>query len=63
MKLGTQHLGLWSYKRYTNDYPGLTFTFFTARSNLLPMFLYDFIETIEVLETQFGTYNSTGEGI
>ena len=35
-----QHLGLGSNKVYSNDDLGLTVTFFTARSNLLP---YSFI--------------------
>ena len=33
MKLGMQHQGLKLYKVYINDDPGLTLTFFTARSN------------------------------
>ena len=33
LKLGMQHLGLKPYKVYINDDPGLTFTYFTARSN------------------------------
>ena len=32
-KLGMQHLGLKLYKVYINDDPGLTLTYFTARSN------------------------------
>ena len=35
-KLGIQHRGLLPYTFYTNDDPGLTLTFFTARSKLLP---------------------------
>ena len=32
-KLGMQHLGLNPYKLYMNDDPGLTLTYFMARSN------------------------------
>ena len=33
VKLGMQHQGLKLYKVYVNDAPGLTLTYFTARSN------------------------------
>ena len=33
LKLGMYHLGLKPYKVYINDDPGLTLTYFTARSN------------------------------
>ena len=32
LKLGMQHQGLKLYKVYVNDDPGLTLTYFTARS-------------------------------
>ena len=32
-KLGMDHQGLKVYKMYINDDPGLTLTYFTARSN------------------------------
>ena len=35
LKLGMQHLGLELYKMYMNDYPGLTLTYFMARSTLV----------------------------
>ena len=35
LKLGMQHQGLKLYKIYVNDDPGLTLTYFTARSNLV----------------------------
>ena len=35
LKLGLQHQGLKLYKVYINDDPGLTLTYFTARSNLV----------------------------
>ena len=34
LKLGMQHRGLKLYKVYINGDPGLTMTYFTARSNL-----------------------------
>ena len=34
-KVGMYHLGLKLYKISINDDPGLTFTYFTARSNLV----------------------------
>ena len=33
LKLGMQHRGLKFYKVYINNDPGLTLTYFTARSN------------------------------
>ena len=33
LKLGMPHQGLKHYKVYINDYPGVTLTYFTARSN------------------------------
>ena len=33
LKLGMQHQGLKLYNVYINDNPGLTLTYFTARSN------------------------------
>ena len=35
LKLGIQHWGLKLYKVYINSDPGLTLTYFTARSNLV----------------------------
>ena len=35
LKLGMQYLGLKFYKVYINNDPGLTVTYFTARSNLV----------------------------
>ena len=35
LKLGMQHWGLKLYKVYINNDPGLTMTYFTARSNLV----------------------------
>ena len=36
LKLGMQHRGLKLYKVCINGDPGLTLTYFTARSNLVP---------------------------
>ena len=37
LKLGIQHQGLKLYTVYTNDDPGLTLTYFTAKSNGSPI--------------------------
>ena len=37
LKLGMDHQGLKVYKIYINDDPGLTMTYFTARSNLVKL--------------------------
>ena len=34
--LGIKHWGCGPYQVFTNDYSGLTLTYFTARSNLIP---------------------------
>ena len=36
LKFGTQHLGLWPCKIYSNDDPGVTLTCFLTRSNVPP---------------------------
>ena len=36
LKIGMQHRALKYYQVYSNDDPGLTLTYFTARSNLVP---------------------------
>ena len=36
LKLGRKQKGLESYKNFVNDDPGLTLTYFTTRSNLVP---------------------------
>ena len=52
LKLGMQHRVLEYYQIYSNDDPGLTLTYFTARSNLVP---YDLVwekyKTMEFSET------------
>ena len=52
LKLGMQHLVLEYYQVSSNDDPGLTLTYFTARSNLVP---YDFVwekgKTVDFSET------------
>ena len=61
-KLGIQHPTLEYYQVFTNDVPGLTFTCFTARSNLVPFALYRekgktmfFSETIVVYDLKLAT--------
>ena len=56
------HWGLKLYKVYINDDPGLTLTYFKARSNLVPFaFVWekgkamDFSETIVVYDLQLAT--------
>ena len=62
LKLGMQYWGLELYKVYINDDPGLTLTYFTARSNLVPYaFVWeknktmDFLETIVVYDLKLAT--------
>ena len=62
LKLGMQHWGLKLYKLYINDDPGLTLTYFMARSNLVPYaFVWekgktmDFSETIVVYDLKLAT--------
>ena len=61
LKLGMQHRVLEYYQVYSNDDPGLTLTYFTARSNLVPYgFVWEkdktkyFSETIVVCDTKVG---------
>ena len=62
LKLGMQHRGLKLYKVYINSDPGLTLTYFTARSNLvLYAFVWekgktmDFSETIVIYDLKLAT--------
>ena len=62
LKLGMQHRGLKLYKVYKNSDPGLTLTYFTARSNLVPYaFVWekgntmDFSETIVIYDLKLAT--------
>ena len=62
LKLGMKHWGLKLYKVYIIDDPGLTLTYFTARSNLVPYaFVWekgktmDFSETIIVYDLKLAT--------
>ena len=62
LKLGMSHWGLKLYKVYINNDPGLTLTYFTARSNLVPYaFVWekgktmDFSETIVVYDLKLAT--------
>ena len=55
-KLGIQHQGLGPYRICSNDDPGLTLTYFTARSTLLhDVEILGFIETIDNNELKVGT--------
>ena len=62
LKLGMQHRVLKNYPIYSNDDPGLTLTYFTARSNLVPYAFVlekgktmDFTETIVVYDLELAT--------
>ena len=62
LKLGMLHWGLKLFKLDINDDPGLTLTYFTARSNLVPYaFVWekgktvDFSETIVVYDLKLST--------
>ena len=63
VKLGMQHLVLKYYQVCSNNDPGSTLTYFTARSNLVPyMLLYrkkgktvDFSETIVIYDLKLAT--------
>ena len=61
LKLGMQHRVLEYYPVCSNDDPGLTMTYFTARSNLVPYAFVlekgqtmDFSETIVVYDIKIG---------
>ena len=52
LKLGIQHRMLEYYKIYSNDDPGLTLTYFMARSNLIPYaFVWEKGKTMNFSET------------
>ena len=60
-KHGMQHRVLEYYQVCSNEYPGLTWTYFTARSNLVPYaFIWEkgktmgFSETIVVYDVKVG---------
>ena len=62
LKLGMQHRVLKYYRIYLNDDPGLTLTYFTPRSNLVPYaFVWekgkamDFSETAVVYDLKLAT--------
>ena len=68
LDLGMQHLVLRYYQIYSNDDPGLTFTYFTARFNLVSFaFIWenaqtvDFLETDEFYEVKVGAYSQIYE--
>ena len=52
LKLGMQHRVHEYYQVYSNDDPGLTLTYFTARSNLVPYtFIWEKDKTMDFSET------------
>ena len=52
LKLGMQHWVLEYYKICSNDDPGLTLTYFTARSNVVPCaFVWEKGKTMDISET------------
>ena len=52
LKLGMQHRVLEYYQVYSNDDPGLTLTYFMARSNLVPYaFVWEKGKTLDFSET------------
>ena len=54
LKLGMQHWVLEYYQICSNDDPGLTLTYFTARSNLVPYaFIWEKGKTMDFSETIF----------
>ena len=62
LKRGVQHRVLENYQVYSSDDPGLTFIYFTARSNLVPYAFcigkrktMDFSETIVVYDLKLAT--------
>ena len=68
LKLGTQHRVLECYKFCSNDAFGLTMTYFTARSDLVPnAFVWekvrtmDFSEIIVVYDIKFGRCSQLNE--
>ena len=52
LKLGMRHWVHKYYQVYSNDDPGLTLTYFMARSNLLPYaFVWEKGKTMDISET------------
>ena len=52
LKVGIQHRLLEYYQVHSNDYPGLTLTYFTARLNLVPYaFVWEKGKTMDFSET------------
>ena len=66
-----QHRVLEYYHVCSSDAPGLTLTYFTARTNLVPLLPYDFVwekikttdfsETIVVYDIEVGRCSQLGE--
>ena len=59
LKVGKQHWVLEYYQICSNDFPGLTLTYFKARSNLVPYAFEGekgFSETIVVYDVKVGRF-------
>ena len=70
LTLGMHHWVLEYYKFCSNDDPGLTMTYFTARSNLVPyVFLWeqgkivDFSETIVAYDLKLATHDRSDKKV
>ena len=70
LKVGMQHWVLKYYQMYSNDDPGLTLTYLTARSNLVPYAfvwgkgkIMDFSETVVVYDIKVGRFSQLNEYI
>ena len=68
LKVDMQHWVLEYYQICSNDDPGLTLTYFTARSNLVPYAfvwekgrIMDFSETIVVYDIKVGRFSQLNE--
>ena len=68
LKAGMQHQVLEYYKVCSNDDPGLTLTYFTARSNLVPYAfvwekgkIMDFSETVVVYDIKVSRFSQLNE--
>ena len=62
LNVGMQHWVLKYYQVCSNDDPGLTLTYFMARSNLVPYaFVWDFSETVVFQYIKVGRFSQLNE--
>ena len=68
LKVGMQHRVLKYYQVCSNDNPGFTVTYFTAKSNLVPYAfvwekgkIMDFSETVVVYDIKVGRFSQLNE--